>query len=285
MIPWTEVSSQEVAEGRLPEWLRLETGDLPMLPSLAHRVIALVNDPEMRVAQLSAVVSKDQVLASRVLALANSAYSSPSLPITTVKDAIVRLGITAVRNVVITVSFTSQLAHPAIYGARGRALAEHGLGAAYAARLVAERARANVEEAHLYGLLHDIGKLIVLKRAYDYRRAGHTSLTDEEIEWALREHHAEIGGWALRRWKLPESLDVPVLFHHEYRRAPGPGPEAAIAYLANLLSHRYGFGCERDPLDVLADPVCARLDIDRTWLDATDAHAPGLFQVARQILT
>jgi putative nucleotidyltransferase with HDIG domain len=278
-------SGRELADGQGTAWLRTSEADLPMLSSLAHRVIALIGDPEVKVAQLSMLVSKEQVLASRVLALANSVYSSPSMPITTVKDAIVRLGTTAIRNVVITVSFTSQLAHPAIYGTRGRALAEHGIGTAYLARLIAEQAGANVEEAHLYGLLHDIGKLIILKRAYEFRRAGHSSPSDEEIEWAIRDHHAEVGGRALRRWKLPETLDEPVMYHHDYARAPENLREAAIAYLANLLSHRFGFGCESEAIDVLADPACGLLAIDQKWLDATDARAPGLFAVAREILS
>jgi hypothetical protein len=55
-----------------------------------------------------------------------------------------------------------------------------------------------------------------------------------------------------------------------------------VLYLANHLSHRYGFGCERRELDPLADPVCAELGIDATWISDADLHAPALFEIARQ---
>jgi len=268
----------------LPAWLRTDNLAVPMLPALAHRVIELAADPEVTIPQLSAVVSKDQVLASRVLTLANSAYSAPSRTISSLNEAIVRLGTNAVRNVVITVSFTSRMQDPTIYGRHGRALVDHALGAAYAARLVADRADVNVEEAFLYGLLHDIGKLIIYKLANDHQRKTRQPIAEEDVAAVIAAEHAALGAVALRRWKLPESLDAPVRFHHDYAAAPEHGREAAVAYLANRLAHRYGFGCEAEDADLLADPVCALLGVDAAWLEATDRRAPGLFEVARQAL-
>jgi hypothetical protein len=54
--------------------------------------------------------------------------------------------------------------------------------------------------------------------------------------------------------------------------------------LANRLRHRYGVGCAVDSSDLLADPVCAELGIDGSWLEQTDRHAPGLVEVAKKIL-
>lgn len=268
----------------LPAWLRTDNLAVPMLPALAHRVIELAADPEVTIPRLSAVVSKDQVLASRVLTLANSAYSAPSRTISSLNEAIVRLGTNAVRNVVITVSFTSRMHDPTIYGRHGRALVDHALGAAYMARLVADRATVDAEEAFLYGLLHDIGKLIIYKLANDHQRKTGQAVAEDELAAVIATEHAALGGVALRRWKLPESLDAPVRFHHDYEAAPEHGHEAAVAYLANRLAHRYGFGCEAEEADLLADPVCTILGIDAAWLEATDRRAPGLFEVARQAL-
>ncbi|MFN8057729.1 MAG: HDOD domain-containing protein [Vicinamibacterales bacterium] len=107
-------------------------------------------------------ISKDQVLASRVLGLANSAYSGSMHRISTVTDAIVRLGIGAVRNVVVTVCFTSRMHDPKIYGALGPLLVDHAIGTAYMARLVADQSRRGRRRGPaIYGLLHDIGKLVI----------------------------------------------------------------------------------------------------------------------------
>lgn len=257
---------------------------VPMMPAIAHRVIELVSDPDVSISTIAALVSKDQVLASRVLGLANSAYCAPMQTVSTVLEAIVRLGLAAVRNVVVTVSFTSRMHDPRIYGERARERADHAIGTAYCARLVAERAGVDLEEAFLCGLLHDIGKLVVLKVAHDHAYRTGENIAPEEIESAIREKHAELGGITLKRWKLPETLIEPVTHHHDYTKAETLRRETAAVYAANRLAHRYGFGCPADESDILEDPVMPFLKLDAIWLEATDVHAPGLFQVARQIL-
>jgi HD-like signal output (HDOD) protein len=263
-------------------WIREDDTSVPVLPALAGRVIELTSNPEVTVSQISAVVSKDQVLAARVLQLANSIYSSPLMTISTVAEAIVRLGTTAVRNVVVMVCLTSRMQDPAVYGDRGRALVEHALGTAYLARFAAERARVDLDEAFLYGLLHDIGKLVLMKQAHDYRkRTGHP-VPPTHLEIALLERHAAMGSLAMRRWRLPEALDEPVLYHHDPLAAPTRRAEALVAYAANALAHRYGFGCPIVEADVLDDPLMAEIQIDAQWLAAVDTRAPGLIEVARQ---
>jgi putative nucleotidyltransferase with HDIG domain len=284
MANMTAVASAGADQDRDPfAWL---TGDnslaVPMLPDLAQRVIAMTSDPDIMIAKLAALVAKDQVLASRVLGLANSAYSAPLQTVATVNDAIVRLGTAAVRNVVVTVSLTSKMQDPAVYGAKGRELFDHALGTAYMARVVAERTRVNADEAFLYGLMHDIGKLVILKLAYEHQRRAGRPIPADIVHQAVAERHAVMGAVALRRWHLPESVDDPVMFHHNYQSAPRFQREAAVCHLANRLSHRYGFGCAADAGDLEADEVLTFLGLDREWLEATDSRAPGLFSVARQ---
>jgi HD-like signal output (HDOD) protein len=267
------------------EWLRGDNSmAIPVLPDVAQRVVSLVSDPEIPVFRLSDLVAKDQVLASRVLAMANSAFSAPSMYISTIQDAVVRLGTVSVRNVVLTVSLTSRMQDKAIYGDRGRSLSEHALGTAYTARLVAEQTGVDKDDAFLYGLVHDIGKLVILKLAYDYSKAHDTPIPPAELEEALRERHAMMGGLALRRWKLPESVDDPVMFHHAYESAPRSAREAAVCYLANRLSHRYGFGCPKDTGDVTDDEVFSVLGLNPRWLAIADERAPGLVSVAMRTL-
>ena len=265
---------------------RLDSPDvaIPMLPDFAHRVIDMVSDEDVSVAQLASVVSKDQVLASRLLGLANSAYFAAMSEISTVQEAIVRMGTAAVRNLVVTVCFYSRMQDRNVYGERGKPLLEHGIGTAYMARLVAEWADTDEEEAFMYGLLHDIGKLVILKAAYDVRRQVGTPIPEDVLDEVMREMHPHVGAVVLRRWRLPSMLDEPIVCHHDWQLAKVAPKKAAITYFANRLSHRYGFGSAAETADLLADPVCAYLNVDAAWLDQTDKHAPGLFEVAKKIL-
>lgn len=266
------------------DWLTPKNTAIPVLPTFAARVIELASDPDCSVVKIANVITKDQVLASRLLGLANSAYCAPLQPITTIPDAIMRVGTAGVRNMVFTVCFSSRMYDPAIYGDAGRELIDHGIGTAYLARIVAEQADESEDEAFLVGLLHDIGKLLIQKLAYDYRRRTNTPILQEQIDAAVAESHTEYGHITLRRWGLPATLDEPVRCHHDPQLATEAPRKAMVAYIANRLSHRYGFGCVPDAYNLLGDPVAKALGISEAWLAETDARAPGLFDIARQTL-
>lgn len=278
-----DVRVPSLAERTLVDRLHSPSASLPVLPALAQQVIALAAAPDTPVWRIAGIVSKDQVLAARLLGLANTAYCAPLQPVATVSEAIVRMGTAAVRNLVVTVCFTSRMHDPQVYGRHGRDFIDHGLGTAYLARLVAERAGVNPDAAFLYGLLHDIGKLVVLKTAHDLARQGQPAATDEEIEATMDALHPSVGAAALRRWRLPEEVCVPVEWHHD--PAASQARSTRVVYLANRLSHRYGFGVPAvtdQPL--LDDPLARETGLDEAWLCEVDQRAPALFEVARSIL-
>src|SRR4029453_532256 len=194
---------------------------MPMLPALAADVMSLAIDPEVSIARIARVIAKDQVLATRVLRLANSAYCAPMQEITTVNDAIVRMGTGPVRNVVLAVCFTSRLQGANVYGAQGRELMDHAIGTAYLARLIAEKLNEDADEAFMCGLLHDLGKLLLLKLSRDFIKYGAPTPSTQEIDKVYKERHPEIGARLMRTWQLPGALEHPVRFHHD--------PDAAAA--------------------------------------------------------
>jgi putative nucleotidyltransferase with HDIG domain len=228
-------------------------------------------------------VSKDPVLAARVLGMANSALYGAMSPLRSVADAVVRLGTRTVRNVVVTVSMQSQFKSPDVYGDEGGRFMAHAVGTAYAAHLVAEKVRGDVEEAFLCGLLHDIGKLVILKTAHQHQQTQGGTIRRDDLQAALSRHHALCGALALGFWNLPDEVREIVRCHHAFEEAGVPH-RAAICYAANLLSHRYGFGCEPVGDAVLEDGVFAYLDLDEEWMARADVRAPGLFTAACQAL-
>jgi putative nucleotidyltransferase with HDIG domain len=264
------------------EWLTPQNTAIPVLPSLAGRIGAVASDPDVSLAQLASLIGKDQVLASRLLQVANSAYGAPMQKVGTIPDAVLRVGADGVRDMIATVCFSSRMYDPEIYGGLGRLAIEHSIGTAYVARMVAEQADEDEDEAFLYGLLHDIGKLLVLKLAHDYRQRTGATVPAGEVAVAIERHHAHVGGLTLQRWGLPASLEEPIRCHHDYRAATAAPRKAMVAYLANRLSHRYGFGCDPDVYNIVGDPAFRELGLDAAWLTGNDGRAQGLFEVARQ---
>lgn len=264
-------------------WLRPDDLSVPMLPAQAQRVLQLVGDPDVTIATLATVVSKDPVLATRVLGMSNSALYGALSPLRSVSDAVVRLGTRTVRNVVVTVSMQSQFKSATLYGRHGALFMDHAVGTAYVAHLIADKLRADVEEAFLCGLLHDIGKLVILKTAHQHQQKRGPAIPADELDAAVAEHHAVCGALALGFWNVPDDVRDVVQFHHAFEEAANP-QSAAVCYAANLLSHRYGFGCDADGDAVLSDSVFPYLALDAEWIAHTDVHAPGLFNAARQAL-
>lgn len=264
-------------------WLRPDDLSIPMLPDQATRVLQLVGDPDVTIATLAAVVSKDPVLATRVLGMANSALYGAMTSLRSVSDAVVRLGTRTVRNVVVTVSMQSQFKSSEAYGQDGFRFMDHAVGTAYVAHLIADHARGDVDEAFLCGLLHDIGKLVILKTAHQHQKKHGVTIEPDDLQNALTEHHALCGALALGFWNVPDEVRHVVQYHHAFEESPDP-QAAAICYAANLLSHRYGFGCAALGDEVLDDAVFPYLELDEVWMAKADVRAPGLFNAARQAL-
>lgn len=266
-------------------WLQVREASLPVSPLLMDRAMALAADPDVSVHRLVQLVSNDQVLTTRVLRLANSASNAPVRPITTITDATVRVGTNAVRNALLAACAASRIEAEAIHSRGGRQLLDHAIGTAYLAELVATRAAVDPAEALVCGLLHDIGKLAILKLSIDAPGYRGPAPTPGEVEQVMTERHALVGAHLLRAWRLPDPLREPVLYHHRPDLSVLFTAQTLVVYVANRLSHRYGFGCEPEPdVDLLADPWVAELGLDEGWLAQVDKRAPERFAAAQALV-
>jgi putative nucleotidyltransferase with HDIG domain len=266
-------------------WLQVREIVLPVSPGLIDQAMGLAADPEVSVHHLVRLISKEQVLATRVLRLANSASNAPVRPITTITDATVRVGTNAVRNVLLAACVASKVEAEAVYMRGGMQLLDHAIGTAYMAELIASRADVDPNEALVCGLLHDIGKLAIVKMSIDAPGYRGPAPTHNQIERVVIERHALVGAQLLRAWRLPDRLREPVLYHHRPDLSVLFSELTLVVYVANRLSHRYGFGCEPDQEDdFLSDPWVAELGLDEGWLAEVDRRAPERFAAARALV-
>lgn len=253
-----------------------------MLPANVQELVVLAVDPEVAMWRVADAVGKDPVLAAQVMRMANTVGVTPGRPVVTIDEAVRRLGSQAVRNVVLAGCLSTQMADPRIYGSRGRQIADHCLGTAIIAAKLSER-RDLSGELFLAGLLHDIGKLLVLKLAHEYQRDTGTVPPEEEIEEILRRRHAQLGGWLAVRWQIPEAITECIVWHHDPEWA-GDRESVAIVYAANRLSHRYGFGDAADRSNLLSDPTMAEAGVTDDVLTKLDLMATQQYAEMRRVL-
>ena len=245
--------------------------NLPTLPIVIARLTRLLADPETSVKQVTEVLAEDQALTAKILKLANSAYYGFPGQIASVDHAVVMLGFGGVRDVALSASvidlFRFSPKHAEELGARFAAprFWEHSIAVGVATRMLARgRNLADPEEAFVAGLLHDIGKLIMVEHLADEfleilrdcQRRGRPFVAaeaDREIS------HAALGRLLIDEWKLPERISGPVGFHHRLRvRRPTAGVTAAVQF-ADIFARARGVGFSGDDFLPPLEPEAARL--------------------------
>jgi putative nucleotidyltransferase with HDIG domain len=197
--------------------------DLEPIPMSGTKLANLVADPESTLESITEVVSLDQALTGRTLRAANSAASAARSTITTVKDAVVRLG----RSTMLTLGFGTkvrqqlQQALPE-FGLAENMLWRHSVAAALVAESMGSMCKVPLPpESYAAALLHDIGKLVLarfldadllsfLQRA---QNEGRCNPLEAEME-ILEVNHAELGGLIARHWGLPNTIALGVQYHH-----------------------------------------------------------------------
>jgi putative nucleotidyltransferase with HDIG domain len=241
---------------------------LPPLPAAIGRLLRLVNDPDVNFQEIARTISLDQTLTAQILRIANSAFYGFPQQIRTVQQATVVLGRYAVRNMALSLAMvTLRNRMSDEWPLSPETFWRHSMGVACGARMLArDEAKVDPEEAFVAGLLHDIGKIVLVERDTDgYASVGKearmSSRPLHELERnAFGIDHAEVGHILCRHWNIPGALGSSVAYHHG-----GAGPDAsdaarsltAVVSAANVLAKLAGIGDGGDPL------------IESSWPDAS----------------
>jgi putative nucleotidyltransferase with HDIG domain len=212
--------------------------ELPFLPQTSSQVLSLCNEQSCDARKLSDLIQRDPSLAGHVLKVANSAAYAPTEPIHSLLQAVSRLGMVVVCEISVAVSLRGRVFEVPGFQPRVRAIWAHSAATAVYAKEVARLLRRNVEGAFLCGLLHDVGKPIVLQELVDISRERTTKPVPSAIgEAAMDEYHLAIGARLVEFWKLAPWMAEVVRFHHDPEAAPQYAEEARITRLADLLAH------------------------------------------------
>ncbi len=190
---------------------------LPMLPAVAHEVLRMLNDPDVTMASLSSVIERDPVIAIKILQVANSALYGGLTDIKDLAAACARLGL---RNVATTVQVAASgrlyVTKDPKFSSMMAAFRTHSLVTACCARELAHLlALPSSEILFVMGLLHDIGKVLILDLVANQIPSGFSDnathilrQAPELLDEVLSSYHCLIGLHILNSWKLPPEFGV-----------------------------------------------------------------------------
>ena len=192
---------------------------LKTFPAVAQKVMAILGDPGFKIMDVARAVRDDPALGAKVMRVANSAFYSRGKEVTSFDQAIVRLGRNSVREVIAAVA-TMELFEDS--RGIGRRFRDHcAATASISQALVRRLAPALGEGAFLVGLLHDIGKLLLIsagERLYETAPDEYLAKPDRahllELD-ALGFDHAVLAGQVLWRWQIPDPVPQVVAWHHQ----------------------------------------------------------------------
>lgn len=229
--------------------------ELPIFHPVALKLQRMLSDYDFTVDEVAHVATEDQALASQMLKMANSPMYMGRTKVATIKEAVIRLGAQQVINLAIAASQAAT--HASQNDALDRylkALWMHSHGAALGARWLAHACgmRGVADEIYLAALLHDVGKLFLLKSIERLVNAGViSSMFDEDLVLEIFEAmHVEQGYRLMQHWNFP-AMYCDVIRDHHADEWDTVNKMLAIVRFANLACHRIGLGLKHDPELVL----------------------------------
>ena len=235
-------------------------GEVPALSPAVRRVMDACDSLETTAQDVAEAILADQGLTANVLRLANSAHYGHPRRITTATDAVVLLGVSAVRSLAIS-SHTAQLLQRPLPGyAMGRGdLWRHSTSVAFVSRRLAlETGAAAAEEAFIAGLLHDVGKVVLSDlMGPSFERMTRISHEQRLPMWRVEREvlgfdHAELGSRIAERWRFPGSLVEAIGMHHRPAEAEAATALAHCVHMADVtcLFIAAGVGADTVPFGI-----------------------------------
>jgi HD-like signal output (HDOD) protein len=232
----------------------------PVLPNIALELTDLSRKPHVSYDDVIRVVEKDPMITASVLKMAQSPLYGGRAPVQSLKDALNRLGINMLRDLVWQVVVNMRLFRVRNYAPTMERLQLHATFTAYAARIVASRAGIAAEHAFLCGLLHDIGWTGALLAISENNSKPPEPKT---LFAAIDKMHTEAGEAMAKLWNLSPEICTVIGRHHDLDRERKPASVLVpVLCVAEQLGDELGFAIEPTPNDgiIRKDRIDANLD-------------------------
>ena len=210
--------------------------ELPVLPEVAAQLLKLTGDVDCEVSDIVALIKRDQSLTSHLLRISNSVRYSTGVTVSSIQQAVARLGLLCVREIVVLISCQCKIFDVPDFETHVRHSFRRSLATAAFAQEIARVRRMNVEEAFLSGLLHDVGRPILFQALATRRRRYGLAASDAEICEAAEKHRILLAAKLIISWDLSARVAEAVQFQLSPQDAPGCLQQAATINLASYLA-------------------------------------------------
>lgn len=251
---------------------------LPSLPSLYLEIVEALNSPEVSLHKIGDIISKDIGMTAKILQLVNSAFFGLPRRISNPRQAVTLLGLDLVKTLVLSINIFQQFDQKRISTIILKDLWQHSFHTAVMAKNIAQAESQDqkiIDDAFTGGLLHDLGKPILLmnfpdqcKQIEEWKQQRQISSWEAEKE-IIGTEHAIIGAYLLRLWGLPDSVVEAVAFHHSFFPERTDFTPLRASQAANIIAHMLANEQEYSPTISYPDywEKSGLIDKFQNWLE------------------
>ncbi|MDQ8185738.1 HDOD domain-containing protein [Pelagicoccus sp. SDUM812002] len=230
------------------------------LPRHHNQIVSALNSDDCSIDDVAEAIANDLALSAKLLETVNSSFYGLDQNVSDIKHAVSQLGLSNTRNIVLAAHIFSQVGKDPEHLSLVKEIWHHSISVAGAARRISlheTRGPKAAEEAYSAGLLHDIGKLVLIGVVPEqYIEAQRLARDESHSPWQAEfKHigcdHAEVGGYLLSRWGLPGAINETVALHHRPANScHGTFTTLAAVHAANAIVRK-----RRNPLHADATPI------------------------------
>ena len=237
--------------------------NLPPLPGVVERVLHRLGATNSSLAEVAKDIGDDQVLAASILRIANSPLYRALDKITALDAAVVRLGARAVRTLMLHESLrAATFGISSAGGEFAQYIWRRALASACIMRGMARYVKLDREVAFSYGLLYNIGNVMVLRVIFGSRALSFDVMDYETFDYLCAECHQELGELVADAWKLPDNLKSLIADHHTYPAPDDPlRVERLSLQLTGMICSLLGYE-PYEPYDLLQSTAAKELGLD-----------------------
>lgn len=227
--------------------------DLPALPAIVQDLMKNIGPDDDDINIITRKVMLDQALAAKTLRFANSSFYGVQAKVTTIQQAITLIGVDSVRHVVTATALTGYFPSSDCAGLNFIAMWRHAIATAVCARVLARHLHVNQDYAFTAGLLHDIGRLLLVtyfRREYDaviaYRNLHDCQWLEAE-QTIMGMDHAMAGEALAAHWNFSDTIRFAIAGHHK-PEGQKVNSLASIVHIANAIVHALDLSGDEDDM-------------------------------------
>jgi len=250
--------------------------ELPTLPVVVTQILQATKSMATNANDVGDLISSDQSLTVKVLKLVNSPFYGFPQKIKTITHAIVILGFSKVKNIVLAASVFGMVKQPKNSTVSLTDLWEHALTTGIVCRQIAKyrNSGVDIEEMFVAGLLHDLGKVIIICNLPDICTAVSENVRKRDCLFYEAENeilnfsHDKVGVWLAEKWNLNPALIEGIKCHHDPLAARGDKEIAFTVHAGNVIARALDIGSGGDnKIPILNAKVAEELGLNVPAID------------------